>query len=112
MKTTEIVGEYLVTKIDGVEVSREINSRAQAMALPALSVAMWQARAALQKNGMLVTVDAAIAALSGDFGDIAKIQWNFASTVERDNPLISSMQKNLGLSDEQIDELFAYAATL
>lgn len=72
-------------------------------------VSMRQARRALRAAGLLGTVDAAIAALPGTEGDDARIDWEFATEVRRDSPLIAQLAPALGLSDAQLDGLFVAA---
>lgn len=76
------------------------------------SVTMRQARVALNRAGMLATVNAAIAAMAGPAGDEARIEWEFSSEVLRDKPLVAAMGTILGLSGAQLDALFVTAATL
>jgi hypothetical protein len=76
------------------------------------SISMRQARLALLGAGLLAQVDAAIAAMPGVEGEAARIEWEYASEVRRDNPLFTAMAAQLGLSGEQLDDLFRTAATL
>jgi hypothetical protein len=75
-------------------------------------VTMRQARLALMSVGKLATVNAAIANMPGQEGDAARIEWDFSSIVERDKPLVSALAPVLNMTETQLDELFAYAATL
>lgn len=68
-----------------------------------------QAKQALLQAGLLDVADAAIAA-SGDRA--AQIDWADAQEFRRDWATLISMQNALGLTDEQIDDLFRLAATL
>jgi hypothetical protein len=78
------------------------------------AVTMAQARLALLGAGITAsTVDAQIAAIPDDFlREAAKIQWEYEANVKRDSPLIASIGPALGLTDEQIDQLFITASTL
>lgn len=71
-------------------------------------VDMRQARLALLQAGLLPVINAAIESL----GEAAKIEWEFASVVRRDSPLIEMVKQGQGLTDTQIDELFLLASTL
>lgn len=71
-------------------------------------VSMRQARLALLQAGLLATVDAAIAA--GTEAD--QITWEYATEVVRNSPLVVNLSASLGLSEQQLDELFTLAATL
>lgn len=80
-------------------------------AIPA-KVTMRQARLALLAAGLLPQVDAAVAAIPGAAGDAARIEWEYALTVERDSPLVASLAAALSLTPTQLDALFAQAAAL
>ena len=71
-------------------------------------VTMRQARLALLNAGLLDTVNAAVSAAGGS----AAIEWEFAQEVERNWTTLISLQPTLGLTDEQIDDLFRLAITL
>lgn len=67
-----------------------------------------QARLALFAAGILPDVEAAVKAAGG----AVQISWEFATEINRDDPLISSIRSSLGLTPEQIDLIFQQAATL
>ena len=69
-------------------------------------VTMRQARLELLSRDLLDDVDAVIAVA----GVAAQIEWEYASTVDRDNPVIAVVQQQQGMTDEQIDDLFREAA--
>lgn len=71
-------------------------------------VTMRQARLALLQMNLLSSVNTAIAAGT----DTDKIIWEYATEVYRNSPLVTDMVTALGLSDSQLDDLFALAATL
>jgi hypothetical protein len=75
-------------------------------------VSMRQARLALLSAGLLDSVEAAIAGLSGDAGKAARIEWEYATEIRRNNPLFAQLSAALGLSGEALDQLFIQAATL
>jgi arginine/ornithine N-succinyltransferase beta subunit len=66
-----------------------------------------QARLALLQAGLLPSVESAVQAAGG----ATKITWEFATVIERNSPLIETLGGSLGLTREQIDTLFKYAAT-
>lgn len=77
------------------------------------SVTMRQARLALLQLGLLDDVEAAIASIPDEVQRrAAQIEWEYASTVERDSQWVQNLAGALGLSDEQLDQLFQLAATL
>jgi hypothetical protein len=67
-----------------------------------------QARLALSSVSLYATVEGAISQAS----DEARIEWEYASTIERLSPLITELQPVLGLTDAQLDDLFDLAVTL
>ena len=71
-------------------------------------VTMRQARLALLSAGLLDDVEAAITSA----GREAQLEWEYASVVERSNPVITIVQQQQGVTDEQIDDLFREAAKL
>lgn len=71
-----------------------------------------QAKIVLSRAGLLSKADVAIAAMEGQPGEEARIDWADASTFRRDNPLIAGMASALGLSDDQVDTLFRQAAQI
>ncbi|SEN70567.1 hypothetical protein SAMN05216404_106141 [Nitrosospira multiformis] len=85
--------------------------RVPATAIPSV-ISMRQARRALLQSGLLAQVDAAIAAMTGAAGDAARIDWQFAQTVERTHPLVGTMTTQLSLTEKQLDDLFTLGATL
>jgi hypothetical protein len=72
------------------------------------AVSMRQARLALLGADLLDTVDAAI----NQAGGAAKIEWEYATTVERDSTLVAGMTAALGLTEQQLDDLFVAAGAL
>ncbi len=75
-------------------------------------VTMRQARLALLSEGLLASVDAAIAGLPDGEKEAAEIQWEYGSEVERLSPLVVGLMPALGLTDEQMDDLFKLALSL
>ncbi|GHU34243.1 hypothetical protein AGMMS50256_27610 [Betaproteobacteria bacterium] len=76
------------------------------------SITMRQARLALLGAGLLAAVDAAIASMEGVQGEAARIEWEYAASVERNNPLFAAMAGSLELTDDALDQLFIAAAKL
>jgi len=75
-------------------------------------VSMAQARKALSHAGLLATVEAAIAAMTGQAGDDARIDWSTANEVWRSGSLVQNMGAALGLTARQVDALFIAAAAI
>lgn len=67
-----------------------------------------QAKLALYGAGMLDDVETAIAAAD----KVIQIAYESATEWRRDDPVLSGLAGAIGLTDEQLDELFATAATL
>jgi hypothetical protein len=84
---------------------REEQRRLAAMPGP---VTRRQAKLALLAVGKLDEAEAALAAA----GKAAQIEWADALTFERDNTLINAIGGAVGLSEEEIGDLFRTAATL
>lgn len=75
-------------------------------------VSMRQARLALLSAGLLSKVSDAVQALPDAVGDASRIEWEYAGTIQRKHPLVTTLGASLGLTTEQIDNLFIMAATL
>lgn len=72
-------------------------------------VSRFQARAALHAAGLLSSVEDAIATGADVFTQIA---WADAAEFRRNSPTIAALAAALGLSEEQVDNLFRQAATI
>ena len=76
-------------------------------------VSMAQARKALVLAGVdLAGISAIFAAMPTPQGALAAIDWEFASVVHRDNPLVQAVAQARGMTASQVDDLFTLAATL
>lgn len=73
-----------------------------------LAVTMRQARLALLGAGMLDDVEAAIAAAP----PAVRIEWEYATQIERASPLVAAIAAELDLDAPALDALFAAAAQL
>lgn len=87
----------------------ELDAAARKAAVPHV-VTMRQAKLALLQAGMLDEVDAAIAAEATPKS--IKIEWEYASEVQRDWVNTLGLATRLGMTDEQLDDLFVLAASL
>lgn len=76
------------------------------------SVTMRQARLALLAAGRLADVGAAIEALPSPDKDAARIEWDYAATVDRSSPFTQQLAGALDLDDAALDKLFTQAAAL
>ena len=71
-------------------------------------VTMRQARLALHSAGLLDAVTAAVNAAPQDI----KIEWEYATEVDRNWPTLAALTATLGLTELQLDELFTLAGSL
>lgn len=77
------------------------------------SVTMRQARLALFNAGLLGTVDESLALMPiEEQRKKAQIEWEYATTVDRNSALVYGLAGALGLTDEMLDDLFIKASTL
>lgn len=98
--------------VDGVWHERWTLVDAPPSPVPQL-VEMAQARLALLQAGLLSQVDAAIDAIpEAAQREAARVEWEYRTVVRRDSQLVISLGASLGLTGEQIDELFRQAAGL
>lgn len=72
-------------------------------------VSMRQARLALLGAGMLASVDSAVAGMTGTAGEAARIEWEYATSVDRGSPLVQGLAVALNLDDAALDALFTAA---
>lgn len=72
-------------------------------------VSMRQARLALHRTGFLSSINTMLAQPGNEE---ALIEWEYATVVQKNSPLLSTLASQLGLTRVQIDELFALAKTL
>lgn len=71
-------------------------------------ISIAQARLALLSAGMLDDVNGGVVA----FGQAAQIEWEYRTTVHRNNALVIAMKELLNWTDEQMDDLFILASNL
>lgn len=71
-------------------------------------VGMAQARKALFQTGKLELVNAAVQ----QSGGIAAIDWEYATEVHRDSPLVVAFVQQFGWTEDEVTELFQLAVTL
>ena len=75
-------------------------------AMPTISA--WQVRKALNAAGLRATVEAAVAASDEETKDA----WEYATEYKRTDPVLLRAAAVIGLTDQQLDDLFALARTL
>jgi hypothetical protein len=116
--TNIVLVDSLAGKIDGASANigdtwdgATFSTPAPVVTVPR-SVSKRQARLALHRAGVLVTINAAFAAMPGDAGIEARIEWEDAGDIERSSPLVGAMGSVLGMTSAQVDALFIAAAGL
>ncbi|MDD9727223.1 hypothetical protein PVV74_17315 [Roseovarius sp. SK2] len=75
-------------------------------------VTMRQARLALSRAGKLADAETAIAGMTGTAGEEAQIEWEYATTLQRDHPLVQSLGPAIGLDADDLDDLFIAAGQI
>jgi hypothetical protein len=75
-------------------------------------VTMRQARLALLGAGLLQSVEDAINALPEPPRTAARIEWDHSNTVQRKNAFVQQLAALLGLTSQQLDQLFIAAEQL
>lgn len=76
-------------------------------------VSMRQARLALLQANLLDQVETTLSTISDPVEkQSALIEWEYATTVERKSPWVQTLSTALGLTEEQVDQLFIQASTL
>lgn len=108
---TQIVEETTPVQVDGAWTQqwalRPLTPEELTTRRAGLTCSPRQARLALQQAGLLAAVTAWIAAAD----EATRIEWEFALEVRRDWPPITACAGALGLSEAQLDGLFALAVT-
>jgi hypothetical protein len=75
-------------------------------------VTMRQARLALLENGLLANVQPAINSLPEPDKTKAQIEWDYSNALQRSNPFVAVLGTALGLSSQDLDDLFIQASAL
>lgn len=75
-------------------------------------VMLWQFRAAVTLAGKKEAVDSAIALLPEPAKTVASQKWEYGNTVRRNHPLTIQLGAAVGLTPNQIDDVFIMAASL
>lgn len=70
-----------------------------------------QFRLALRQFGLLSQANTAVTQIPGQAGAAAAIEWEYRSAVDRRAPLMQTIISGLGLTQQQVDDLFRLAAT-
>lgn len=73
------------------------------------SVPGWKAKAVLESAGLLQAAQDAIAAIEGDAGIAVRNAWAASAAFDRNGPTLLALASSLGLTEEQIDNMFLQA---
>lgn len=123
---SEVVGERVV--MDGEDyvifssleaISKDIIDKAillkeqkeKELSVP-VSITARQVRLTLLHIGKLDDVAIAIDSLPSPTKEQIKVEWEYATTIQRNNPFIETLGYGLGLDKEKLDELFIYGAKI
>lgn len=81
---------------------------------PPATVSARQIRLWLLRQGIpLAAVDAAVDAIPDQLQrDSVRVEWDYAPYVERTHPMLIPLAAALGLTEQQVDQAFAEAATI
>lgn len=110
-ETNDFGESVIVTTYADGTVIRELDRVAIVNPVPQ-SVSMRQARLALFGAGLLSAVEAAISAQAEPTKSVIKIEWDYATSVDRNWPTLLALRAALGLTDDQLDQLFITAVKL
>ncbi len=97
--------------LDAAELAQILEARRPAPSVP-VAVSMRQARLALLQAGHLQGVEAAISGLPSPQKEAARIEWEYATEVRRDSPLLAMLADSLELESAELDALFLAGAAL
>jgi len=75
-------------------------------------IANWRAKAVLGLAGMLSAVEAALNAMPEPARTVAIAAWNGGADLARSGPTVLALSTTLGLTDDQVDDMFRQAAAL
>lgn len=101
--------EMTQEEIDALEASRAVDPVAELERKRAgMVVSRFQARAALHGAGLLSAVETAVA----NADPITQLAWADALEFRRNSPTIAALAGIVGLTDEQIDNLFIAAGQI
>lgn len=86
--------------------NQELKARLPSVATPR------QIRLALLDAGLLDSVSIAFDDLSEPLRSKAQIEWEYANEIEKNSPLIQKLYPKLGLTEDELDDLFVAAAKI
>lgn len=103
-----------IAQSDWIEITKyEYDIANPILVVPPSQVSMRQARLALYNAGLLALVDESISLMPIEEQRVkAQIEWEYATTVQRDSALVYGLAGALGLTDEMLNDLFIKASKL
>lgn len=105
-------------QILGDDIQASLASLAAGQTLPTTppriprEIANWRARAVLELQGLLPRIDAMIADMTGPEGIVVRQAWQAGAPLARNGATVLTLAPSLGLTSQQIDDLFIAAAAL
>ena len=111
-KVVDVEAVAEVTELVRPYVAKDVTDRVDAYIRQATTpsvVTMRQARLSLLQSGLLATVEGAI---TNGTDEAMKIEWEYATDVRRDWASLIALTGTLGMTAEQLDELFILAGSL
>jgi hypothetical protein len=102
-EVTELVRPYVAK-----DVTDRVDAYIRQAALPSV-VTMRQARLALLQGGLLTAVETTIV---GGTDEAMKIEWEYATEINRDWDSLVALTTALGMTSAELDDLFQLASTL
>lgn len=77
-----------------------------------LELPAWRVKVVAHLQGLAPAIDAALANLPEPQRTVATLAWSEGNVVRRDSPMVEQLAAGLGLTDQQIDQLFLAAEAL
>ena len=105
-------GEYAVWGNGGWAVTDQAYVAPAPDAPVPAAVSRFQARAALLAAGLLATIENAVAAYDGEDASLVQLAWSEATEWKRLSPTVTALASIVGLTDQQLDDLFIAAAQI
>lgn len=75
-------------------------------------ITMRQVRIALARSGLISSIETALSAIPEPHQTEARIEWEYGHEIRRDHPLLIEIQSSLGITDEEVDNLFILAGAV
>lgn len=111
-----LIEDNIVTVELNVPVTQTLIDQIEAIVPPTIpikDVTPRQIRQALVlSNVAIADIDAAINSLAEPTRSLARIEWEYSVAFHRDRPLVAQVGQMLGWTNQQLDDLWALAATL